>query len=710
MRAAYTRSEIATALGVAPSTIFRRAVAEQWVVVGKNSGPGGGVMHGLQTLPPDIRSSITAFEARQALATTEAAPKSSASAPVGKQLDKALARIDLVNLYVKHIGKAKSKKKAVARESFMAAYSAGVWPQLLEILGPTSWKSIERWKVQMRAAEDPLGAVTDRRGGQTKGQRMLSPETQQVVLAKALHPHAFTISEVARHAQSVLKTLGHSDEIIPSERTIRRYLLDWKELHNDEWVFMRQGRKAWNDLCCFVIERDYDLIEVGDIAVADGHKLNFEITNPWTGKTQRMTLVLWYDMKSNYPMGWDIMPSEDTQTIASALRRAILCLGKVPRVAYLDNGKAFRSKFFTGVRDFKQSGLGGLFQTVGVETLFAWPYHGQSKPIERFFKTFSEFERLTPSYSGTSIETKPPRMHRDEKLHKQIYAASGGRPLTLSEAHQAVAYWFDMYVRRPQRGHLKGKTPLEVFQAGRGEGVNPDALNKLMMAKEIKTISNNSIQFQGERYYSPLLYNRKHKVLIRYDLQDLEAIHVYTVDGAEEICVATKQRKIHPVAKIMGDAEQQQALEDAIAIKKRQEKQAGTTAREMLENIVMPEHELRMAKIQESKPASKAVEKEPTPLSQSKIKSIEEVKAKARAKQAAAPAYTPPGAVRDIRNEMEKYEYLFKVREKSRLTLTEQDAAWMAHYETTNEYFVNKRRYEQLLTLYTRQRELAAMG
>lgn len=709
MRDAYTRSEIATAAGIPLRTLQRRATKEQWVVVGTKSGPGGGAMHAPEGLPVDVRSKISVYEAKQALKATEAsAPNpTQANGPTGKKMDQAAARVDLVELYLKHIRKAKSKKKAAARDAFISAYSAGVWPELLEILGPTSWKSIERWKVAQRAAEDPIDAMVDRRGGQMKGKRMLTQQTQQIVLAKALHPNGHNICEVARHTHRVLKYLGRPAEEIPSERTIRRYLLDWQELHNDEWVFMRQGQKAWNDLCCFIIERDYDLIEVGDIVVADGHKLNFEIVNPWTGKEKRMELVLWYDMKSNYPLGWEVMPSEDTQSIASALRRAILCLGKFPKVAYLDNGRAFRGKYFTEV-DFKQARVGGLFQSLGIEPLFAWPYHGQSKTIERFFGTFSELERWVPSYSGTSIDTKPPRMHRNEKLHKQIYEAAGGRALTLAETHQAIAYWFDEYVRRPQRGHLNGKTPLEVFQAGCGAGVDADKLTRLMMAKEIKTISNNAIKFRGHRYYSPLLYNRKHAVLVRYDLQDLDSIYVYTLDG-EEICKAVKQQKINPAARLLGDAAQQEALKDAIAIKKRQEKQATASAREMLQTMVLPEHERQMAKIAE-KPAQLPEAKEPAPLSQSKIRSIEAAKEKARARQAAAPAYTPPGEVRDIRNESDKYDYLFRLREKNGITLTEQDAVWMAKYETTKEYQTNIRRYEQLSRLYTHQRQQSAMG
>lgn len=63
-----------------------------------------------------------------------------------------------------------------------------------------------------------------------------------------------------------------------------------------------------------------------------------------------MTLLLFFDGASNCPLGWEIMPSENTDCISSAFRRTCLLLGKFPRVVYLDNGRAFRAKFFKVAR------------------------------------------------------------------------------------------------------------------------------------------------------------------------------------------------------------------------------------------------------------------------------------------------------------------------------------------------------------------------
>ena len=83
-----------------------------------------------------------------------------------------------------------------------------------------------------------------------------------------------------------------------------------------------------------------------------------------------MTLILFYDMKSNMPLGWEIMPTEDTQAISSALRRAIIALGKIPKVVYLDNGRAFKSRFFKG-SDFDEQSFTGIYAQLGIRTIFA---------------------------------------------------------------------------------------------------------------------------------------------------------------------------------------------------------------------------------------------------------------------------------------------------------------------------------------------------
>ena len=153
------------------------------------------------------------------------------------------------------------------------------------------------------------------------------------------------MSEVVRMARARMAFEG-IEAPESKTKTFLNFLNEFKKSNFDTWTFFRHGQKALNDTCLPHMERDSECVKVGDMVIADGHITNFEILNPFTGKPKRMMLVLWLDFRSNMPLGWEISPTENTQSIATAMRRAILCLGKIPKIAYLDNGRAFRGKFF----------------------------------------------------------------------------------------------------------------------------------------------------------------------------------------------------------------------------------------------------------------------------------------------------------------------------------------------------------------------------
>ena len=82
----------------------------------------------------------------------------------------------------------------------------------------------------------------------------------------------------------------------------------------------------------------------------------------------------------------------------------------------------FRSNSFSDDKGFGELGFYGLYAKLGIETVFARPYNARSKVIERFFKEFQEgFEKLMPSYVGSSIINKPAYLKRKENFHKNLH-------------------------------------------------------------------------------------------------------------------------------------------------------------------------------------------------------------------------------------------------------------------------------------------------
>lgn len=693
----YTVKHIARAIGLTERATHARASKESWAFVEEPCRGGRRRLYLAASLPIEVRDALTAYEG-----TTLPAETSEVALSDDQRVG-ALARADLVRIYTESL--AKSQRKGLAQKEFLAAYRAGVWPKIKDVLGSAvSVQSLERWKLKLRRTGSAL-SLADTRGG-VRVEPVLTVAHQTIIIALVRHPNQPNVAEVCREALKAFKPAG-----LPpcSEITIRRFIEKWIVNNYGEFIYSRKGKKAWVDECCPYIVRDYSKIQVGDILVADGHVLNFEILDSETGKGARMELVLWYDMASSYPLGWEILPTENTQAIASALRRACLRLGKFPRIAYLDNGKAFKGKFFTGV-DLAQTGLGGVFQELGIQTIFAWGYHGQSKTIERFFGTFGELERWCPSYVGSSIENKPPRLKRGEDLHRKLYEASGYRPLTLEEAHTAVAMWFDEYAHRPQRGHLKGRTPLEAYTPGAGPGLTEAELLKLrlcMFSKTVRHIEQNGVKIFGRHYRHPFLHSLRHPVLVRYDDQDRRSVLVYDQTGKTLICEATPVPVVHPAARILGNAEDQAILAEEIGLKKALEHQVTANARAFLKEVVLPETQSRMRLIEAKKTAQAPL---PEPKAPDVVR-IEEGKSAARAKLAEAPAYVPPAQIPAITTELDRYEYLFNLAVRDGVALREADADWMARYEQTEEYAACARgRYEQLRQVYARRRAIANGG
>ena len=620
------------------------------------------------------------------------------------------AKLALLTYFAAHRKKALWGEKVHFETDFLIGYNSGqVWPHLYQILGPIkSVKTIKGWAYKLRNNGGNVTSLADNRGYSRKGQRSITQDQAAILFACAISLVTPYKSEIIRVAKHAMRMRGMATG--PSDDTCRRLLNQWVELNYDKYVLIRYGEKGLDDYCLPYVQRDLNKIKVGDLVTADGHVLNFEIINPWTGKPKRMTLFGWYDMASNFPLGWDIMPTESTQVIYSSLRKALITAGMFFKAALLDNGGAISSKFFNG-KKLDNEEITGLFARLGIPTIFAWPYHPQSKPIEGFFETLGEFERLTPSYVGTSIETKPPHLRRGEKMLRKIHErlTRGSYP-TLEQAHRFIAASFDEYVRRPQKdGHLNGKCPLEVFEAGKGPGIDPIHLRFLMMTEVVRTIRRNGIQFLGRDrwYYSPKLYGRKHQVRIRYDLQDQDSILVYDMDD-QFICEAFRRDKVHPAASILGTDADVDRLRDQLSEKARLKKQTVSRFKEFAESTLIPETRKRLEaqglSIDNQKPEPKKLPEKLSEIDTEKIMAeVEELKAMNQDMHQEVveddyqpESVNPDDALRyrlEKMNEVDRYEALLE-REITGERVPQEWAFFMRRFEMGAEYQRHKDYFE----------------
>ena len=550
----------------------------------------------------------------------------------------ALARLDLLNQWKEF--RRKSDNKLQADYDFVNLHNTSN-SHLFEILGTISRGTLHRWKNILNGTEDYTKLIPQYKYAKVDEYRTcLTDEEIKIFMGLLLHPNRLCIGKAIALTKYKLQQQGQS--YIPADITFRKYANWFKKNNYDKWVLARDGEKALSDKVEPYIKRDASLLEVGDILVADGHKLAFNVINPFTGKPTRATLVGFLDWKSTALVGYEIMLEENTQCIASALRNSIINLDMIPKVVYQDNGRAFRAKYFNDDRGFSELGFNGLYSKLGIEAVFARPYNARAKVIERFFKEFQEgFEKLLPSYVGSAIQNKPAYLMRNEKLHKQLH---NDFVPTLDETINMIDMWLSFKNSQPCP-NIPDKTITEVLEERKKQNIDINQLDDLMLATEVKTIQRHGIRFLNCDYFDERLYGFKSKVLIKYNLFDLTSIKVYTTKG-EYLCMAERVTETHPMAKLLGTVTDFEDYKQKIVKQRKLHKKTINAVKEYFSNDDVKYLETKM--IEEN---SNPVQKE----------------FKERSK----------GIQKIFKNNSEKYEYLIKKNPNDK---------WITGFKQTKEY------------------------
>ena len=493
-----------------------------------------------------------------------------------KAKQNALAKLDLIRKWQEFRRKAVNKLQA--DYDFVKLHNSSN-SYLFSVLGKISRGSLHRWKASLDGTEDYTRLIPNYKYVSVNEYRTcLTDEEIKIFMGLLLHPNRICIGKAIALTKYKLKEQGQS--FIPADITFRRYAKWFKDNNYDKWVLARDGEKALSDKVEPYIKRDASLLDVGDILVADGHKLAFQVINPFTGKPCRATLVGFLDWKSTALVGYEIMLEENTQCIASALRNAIINLDMIPKIVYQDNGRAFRAKYFTDDKGFGELGFYGLYEKLGIETVFARPYNARSKVIERFFKEFQEgFEKLMPSYVGSSIINKPAYLKRNEKIHKTLHK---DYVPTIEETIKMIDMWLKFKNSQPCT-NAPNMTIAEVLESRKKQNIDINMLDDLMLATEVKTIQRNGIRFLNCDYFDERLYGLRGKVLVKYNLFDLTSVKIFTPKG-EYLCTAERVTETHPMAKILGTIEDLEDYKQKIQKQQKLKRKTINSVKKLLTN------------------------------------------------------------------------------------------------------------------------------
>lgn len=567
-----------------------------------------------------------------------------------KAKQNALAKLDLIRKWQDFRRKAVNKLQA--DYDFVKLHNSSD-SYLFSVLGKISRGSLHRWKASLDGTEDYTRLIPNYKYVSVNEYRTcLTDEEIKIFMGLLLHPNRICIGKAIALTKYKLKEQGQS--FIPADITFRRYAKWFKDNNYDKWVLARDGEKVLSDKVEPYIKRDASLLDIGDILVADGHKLAFQVINPFTGKPCRATLVGFLDWKSTALVGYEIMLEENTQCIASALRNAIINLDMIPKIVYQDNGRAFRAKYFTDDKGFGELGFYGLYAKLGIETVFARPYNARSKVIERFFKEFQEgFEKLMPSYVGSSIINKPAYLKRNEKFHSNLH---NDYIPTIEDTIKMIDIWLKFKNSQPCT-NAPNMTITEVLENRKKQNIDISLLDDLMLATEVKTIQRNGVRFLNCDYFDERLYGLRGKVLVKYNLFDLTNVKVFTPKG-EYLCTAKRVTETHPMAKILGTVEDLEDYKQKIQKQQKLKRKTINSVKKLLTNDEIKLIEARSN--QEEMGNSNNFQKEFKPRSNGvqKINNGEK-------------------SLPIFKNNSEKYEYLIKHNPSD---------TWIAEFKQTKEY------------------------
>jgi putative transposase len=337
-------------------------------------------------------------------------------------------------------------------------------------------------------------------------------------------------------------------------------------------LLKRGGEEAYTNDAEPYLERDYSTLASNEQWCADHHQ--FDVIVSHGGKLLRPWLSAWMDMRSRYIVAWSIYHHDPNgDAVLASFRHGVLAHG-LPGGVYLDNGKDFDSFALQGrtkkerwARRRIRLGMDeqratGIFASLEIKSKMCWAYHGQSKPIERFFGTLEQHTPVWATYCGRSTAHKP------EDLELQL---DRGHAPALADLVAWFGDWLNNYHNTIHTGDSMNATPAAVYeQCLISKRTAPaELLDELLLprTKPVK-VGQNGVTYSGLRYgqFDPALRSLLgREVVLAIDPKDVGHVRVYATDG-KFVCVASANQRIAANASA-------QDLREAINLKRQDRKQ-----------------------------------------------------------------------------------------------------------------------------------------
>ncbi|MGE6741754.1 transposase domain-containing protein [Allorhizobium pseudoryzae] len=355
------------------------------------------------------------------------------------------------------------------------------------------------------------------------------PTAWSVLKSDFLRPEKPSFSACYRRVAATAKREGWG--ALPSERTLRRKLD--REVSKAVQTMARDGKDKAKGLYP-AQRRSRTHLHAMQLVNMDGHKLDVFVRVPWSNEPKRMFLVGIQDLFSGKILAFRLTEAETWESVRLTIGDMVESYG-IPDGIYLDNGRAFASKWITGQTrkrfrfKVREEDPMGLLTTLGVNVTWTLPYSGQSKPIERAWRDLTDVISRHPAVAGAY--TGPNTNEKPENYMKRAI------PLADFQAHCSarIAEHNAQAGRRAKA--CAGRSFDETFAASLAQPTTivrwPTSAQKVLwlLASEAVTLRKGSgeVHFQGNRYWSPELNQHSgKKVVLRFDPDRLhDPIKVY---------------------------------------------------------------------------------------------------------------------------------------------------------------------------------------
>lgn len=377
-----------------------------------------------------------------------------------------------------------------------------------------------RW--QRKLKDGGVAALVDRRGEHKRGTTTIPDDAWEYF-------YSLYMTQQKRGVQLCYDYTKREYPGIPSVSAFYRRV---ETIPEYALIRYREGEKAFRDSLPSH-DRDKTDIQSNDIWFSDHHRVDVFTRNKDGSKICRMWLTVFFDARSNKVISHTCRDAEPNATVIKQTMKKGMEIHGIPREVYFDNGKDYRSRAFN--TDFPLS----VIRQLGIGIIYATPYHGQAKTVERFFRTFEErFGRMFPTYTGRDAKNRPEQMQvSNEKIH--TYA------VPMDTFLECLDRYMEEYNHTPSRGKdMEGKSPDEIYYQNLSvkreiTDRHRSTLAVLCGTFDTRTVQKNGITFNNREYQNEkLLPYYKKKVIINYDPENMDELNVFDTE-MRAVCTAT---------------------------------------------------------------------------------------------------------------------------------------------------------------------------